>query len=74
MKNIEAFAFEDCTGLTSITILSAEPPTFASVALNGTSALATIYVPDESVDTYKAADGWSEYANLIKPLSEKPAG
>ena len=26
-----------------------------------------IYVPAESVDTYKSAEGWNEYANSIYP-------
>jgi hypothetical protein len=29
-----------------------------------------IYVPDESVETYKSATNWSIYADQIKPLSE----
>ena len=29
-----------------------------------------IYVPDESVDAYKAASGWSNVADRIKPISE----
>lgn len=28
-----------------------------------------IYVPDESVDAYKAAENWSEFADIIKPMS-----
>ena len=32
-----------------------------------------VYVPDESVDAYKAADVWSGYAARIHPLSELPA-
>lgn len=28
-----------------------------------------IYVPDKSVDAYKAAENWSEFADLIKPMS-----
>ncbi len=28
----------------------------------------TIYVPAESVDTYKAASGWSRYASKIQPM------
>lgn len=31
-----------------------------------------IYVPDDLVDSYKAADGWSTYAEQIKGLSELP--
>lgn len=30
----------------------------------------TIYVPDESVDAYKAATGWSSAASKIHPMSE----
>ena len=29
------------------------------------------YVPDQSVETYKAASGWSQYADRIYPLSQK---
>lgn len=32
-----------------------------------------VYVPDESVDAYKAADVWSGYAARIHPLSELPS-
>lgn len=29
-----------------------------------------IYVPDESVDAYKIATNWAEFAHVIKPMSE----
>ena len=29
-----------------------------------------IYVPDDSVDAYKAAENWSTYSNVIHPISE----
>ena len=32
--------------------------------------ITTIYVPDESVEAYKAATNWVNYASIIKPLSE----
>lgn len=32
--------------------------------------VAAIYVPDESVDNYKAASGWSQRASKIHPMSE----
>lgn len=56
------FAFEDCTGLTSITCLAIDPP-----RLGNTSSIydCSIYVPAASVDTYKAAEVWSTYANKI---------
>ena len=45
------------------------PPTLGTTNNSGT---ATIYVPDESVDAYKAATNWStaQIANRIRPLSE----
>ena len=33
-------------------------------------ALAVMYVPDESVDLYKASEDWTDIAERIKPLSE----
>ena len=40
------------------------PPTVGNITVQ------TIYVPDESVEDYKVASGWSTYASKIKPLSE----
>ena len=39
----------------------------------GCSSLETIYVPDKSVDAFKTATGWSQFASNIKPLSSKPS-
>lgn len=30
----------------------------------------TIYVPTQSIDLYRNADGWKEYTDIIKPMSE----
>ena len=54
-----------------LTLLPTTPP-YYSDTLQYQYGLQTIYVPDESVDTYKAATGWSEFADMIKPLSSKP--
>lgn len=45
------------------------PPTLDGSAFNGTSCI--IYVPDASVDAYKAASNWNKIASRIKPISEK---
>ena len=37
---------------------------------NYTNALLAFYVPDDSVDLYKAASKWADFATKIKPLSE----
>lgn len=42
------------------------PPTvLGTQTINGLEA---IYVPAESVDLYKSAEGWSQYADLIQPI------
>ena len=59
--------FQDCTRLASVTIKAETPPELGSWAFVR-SSLANIYVPASSVDAYKAAPEWSEYASLIKPI------
>ena len=57
-------AFINCSGLTSITVYATTPPTLAleSQAFDDTNNC-PIYVPCESVNTYKTA--WSAYASRI---------
>ena len=72
-------AFRECTSLTALVLRS---PTVAEVqGINYSnpfestpiqSGTGYIYVPDELVDSYKAANGWSKYANQIKGISELP--
>ena len=57
--------------LKEVTFLHTTPPTY-SATLNGCSSLESIYVPDEAVDTYKTATGWSQFASKFKPLPKKP--
>ena len=65
-------AFYRCSGLTTLTVKATTPPSFGSGILNGCPALTTIYVPAESVDAYKAADGWKDYASKIKAIPTEP--
>ena len=60
-------AFYYCTGLTSITVESTTPPTIVSGSFGYTNDC-PIYVPPESVDAYKAASGWSNYASRIQAI------
>ena len=65
--------FLNCTSLVTLICNATTPPTLGSKVLNNTpiaSKKGTIYVPDASVDAYKAATNWSTYADIIKPLSE----
>lgn len=49
---------------------SVTPPTLGTAAFYNMNKLAKIYVPDESVDSYKGATGWVVFADYIYPLSE----
>ena len=61
--------FYNCTALQTIIVEATTPPTLCGYALKDTNNC-TIYVPDESVDAYKTATNWVNYASIIKPLSE----
>jgi hypothetical protein len=73
VTSIGSRAFSDCDALTSVTIDSIIPPSLQYEVFNNTPSNLQIYVPDESVNAYKTTIGWSEYADKIKPISEKPA-
>jgi hypothetical protein len=58
-------AFYDCSSLTSVTNLNPKPQsidsyTFYSVNINNI----TLYVPAESVETYKAATVWQDFGTI----------
>ena len=60
-------AFADCIKLTSITIKATTPPRLFSNAFDNTNNC-PIYVPAESVNAYKTATNWSEYASRIQAI------
>lgn len=60
-------AFKDCTSLASVTVNATTPPTLGANAFDNTNDC-PIYVPCASVDTYKAASGWSTYASRIEGI------
>lgn len=76
LKKVEGFGFmTGASSLQSIIIRSATPPTFVRTAASDghfsqVPDTCLIYVPDESVDTYKAAAVWKTRAAYIRPLSE----
>ena len=63
---IGVYAFNNCTNLTSITVNAVTPPELGSDAFYGSTC--PIYVPAESVDAYKAASRWSDYASRIQAI------
>lgn len=68
IKSIYGYAFSGCKSLSVVTVLSATPPTLGSGVFTNCAALAHINVPAESVAAYKAAAGWSSYADIIEAM------
>ena len=60
-------AFQSCYNLTSVTVNASTPPTLGGYAFDATNNC-PIYVPAASVDAYKAATIWSNYASRIQPI------
>lgn len=58
-------AFYGCSSLMAFTCNAVTPPTLITTALFNTNNC-PIYVPAESVDAYKSASGWSDYAARIQ--------
>ena len=70
LTKINNYVFERCTSLQYIRINAITPPTIQSTI---PATVVAIYVPDESVEAYRAATNWSNYASKIKGISEMPA-
>ena len=64
---IDDYAFVACEDLTSITCLAETPPTLGAEVFGATNNC-PIYVPSILVDEYKAASGWSTYADRIQAI------
>ena len=77
VQNIAQSAFAWCGNLSEVYCMAQTPPTAVWEktpddalseywnAFNSTSSDIKIYVPRKSVETYKRASGWSEYAQYI---------
>jgi hypothetical protein len=59
-------AFRECTGLTSVTCYALVPPSLDRSVWPGN--LSAIYVPAQSLETYKNAQGWINYSDFIFPI------
>lgn len=73
VTSIGDHVFYACSNLTSLTVNATTPPTLGEKAFykNNTSTIDSIiiYVPSQSVNAYKSANGWSEYADRIQAIS-----
>lgn len=68
VRLIQSKAFGECSGLVNFTCYATEPPAIYSDTFSGMNEQLKIYVPAESVNTYKLA--WSAYANNIVAIGE----
>lgn len=69
-KSVTSFdegSFEGCSGLTTMTVEATTPPIYGSLP----GSVQTIYVPASSVDVYKSAYGWKNYASKIQAIVKK---
>ena len=67
-KNVEEIgiaAFQNCAKLRTVYIACVNPPALDLFVFDGCHESLEIYVPKESLDAYKTAAGWSEYADKI---------
>lgn len=70
LSSIGARVLQGCTSLQWVKMLPVTPPTWGALFFGDTTLTFPIYVPDESLEAYKTATGWSTYAERYKPLSE----
>ncbi len=65
VTSIGSSVFMNCGTLT-VTVKATMPPSLGNSAFNFSTPL--IYVPAESVDAYKVASNWSNYADKIQAI------
>ena len=74
VTSIGSNAFYNCTYLGYVVIQATTPPTLGNGNVFSRTNNCPIYVPDESVEAYKAAANWSSLASRIFPLSDFSGG
>jgi hypothetical protein len=70
LETIGTFFFRNYGSLATVTALAETPPALNTNHFVNCNALANIYVPEGSVDTYKSATRWSSFATKISAITE----
>ena len=68
LTTLGGYTFNGCNSLTSLTVLATTPPTLDGPLANPALSGLNIYVPADSVEAYKAASYWSDYADRISAI------
>lgn len=69
ITSVGSSAFNGTTKLKTVICRNVTPPTIQSNTFTK-APLEEIFVPDESLETYKTYTNWSSKASIMKPLSE----
>ena len=69
LTSIDECVFYGCTGITEMTVRALVPPTVGTDAFYDVPRSIPVYVPDESLEAYKAADEWKEFNVQSDPSS-----
>lgn len=64
VKSIGMYAFRDCSGLTSIICEASTPPDCYDFCFINVPKTIPVYVPSNSVKSYKQAKEWKNFTNL----------
>ena len=64
VTSIGNYAFNGCSGLTSITCQADVPPTCGYEAFGEVNKSIPLYIPVSSVEAYQVADEWKEFTNI----------
>ena len=67
LKNVSSIGRRVFMSTNTILFGHETPPTLSS---DGATGISAVYVPDDYVDTWKAASVWSSIASRIHPMSE----
>jgi len=72
LKTIDNELFYGCESLKTVKCAATTPPTLGANCFAGVNtAEATLYVPTESIDAYKAADQWKDFGTFADLASVK---
>ena len=66
VTSIGTYAFQDCTSLKEVYCKQTTPPTGGSSMFSSNASGRKIYVPRNSVEAYKSAEYWKDYADYIE--------
>jgi len=61
VTSIEGYAFYYCVGLESITCKAVNPPALGEDVFYDVNTTIPLYVPEESISAYQAAEQWKEF-------------